>query len=217
MNNKEAEFTILKVAYLMTALDGHIDESERKMFDNLAARCREIDVDQAKIVLASVESATKRMLKEYEKAEKLSHQPAMLGIARGIGMALGGTKQLPVAVLAETAVLEVFEQEVDVMCDWAEFVRDSARVRKAFVMWMAMVTADGEYSGIEKKALESLRRRVNSYPLIGEEFLKSVEKETSVLQDLHRQIADASSLSKSKKFHELQDRAFARISTLVNG
>lgn len=213
MNNKEAEFAILKVAYLMTALDGHIDESEQKMFDNLAARCREIDVDQAKIVLASVESATKRMLKEYEKAEKRSHQSGVLGM----GMAFVGTKQLPVAVLAEAAVLEVFEQEVDVVCDWAEFVRDSARVRKAFVMWMAMVTADSEYSGIEKKALESLRRRVNGYPLIGEDFLKSVEKETAVLQGLNRQIAGASNLSKSKKLHELQDKAFARIATLVNG
>lgn len=190
MNNKEAEFAILKVAYLMTALDGHIDESEQKMFDNLAVRCREIDVDQAKIVLASVESATKRMLKEYERST---------------------------ASRAEERVLAVFEKEVDGVCDWAEFVRDSARVRKAFVMWMAMVTADGEYSKVEKKALESLRRRVNGYPLIGEDFLKSVEQETSVLQDLNRQIAEASNLSKSKKLHELQDKAFARIATLVNG
>ena len=62
-DEKTANFAILKIAFLLTALDGHIDESERAMFAKLAEQCKEIDVDQARTVLHDVEKATKRLLR----------------------------------------------------------------------------------------------------------------------------------------------------------
>ena len=198
MSAKEAEFAILKVAFLLTAIDGHIDESERAMFDKLVERCREVDVDEAKIVLASVDSATKRMLKAVEGSEVGFHH-----ILAGLSGIEGR--------------LKLFMDEVEVVCNWNVFVRDSARVRRAFVMWTAMVMADGDYSEMERKAISALRDMVNSKKLIGAEFLSEVESEIEEINKLSVQLQSAGTLEEDRKLHDAIDSSFETLSKMIQG
>lgn len=186
MDSRKAEFAILKIAFLLTALDGHIDESEREMFEKLTQRCREVDVDQAKVVREEMDQATKRLL----------------------AVKSGKT---------DSAFLKIFLQEVEAVCDWEAFVKDSARVRRAFLMWTAMAKADHDYSAIERKAMALLVKKVNSYPLINEEFLMAAETGLGKMQDLDIAIAEAGDLATSKKLHESQKIVLAELASLVNG
>lgn len=186
MNEKTANFAILKIAFLLTALDGHIDESERAMFAKLAEQCKEIDIDQAQKVLRDVEKATKRLL----RAKK------------------GRT---------EKAFLEVFLKEADAVCDWPSFVRDSRRVRRAFMMWTAMAMSDGDYAEIERKAILLLMKKVNSYPLVDEEFLLKSEKEIAKIRTIDAKLLQATELEASRKLHEKLEAGYARLSSLVAG
>ena len=63
---KDAEFAILKVAYLLSAIDGEVAESEKATFDRLAARCRDVDVDEAKDVIRSAHISVEKLLKAYK-------------------------------------------------------------------------------------------------------------------------------------------------------
>lgn len=184
MNEKTANFAILKIAFLLTALDGHIDESERAMFAKLAEQCREIDVDQARKVLGDVEKATRRLL----KAKK------------------GKT---------DRAFLQVFMKEADAVCDWAAFVRDSRRVRRAFMMWTAMAMSDGDYAEIERRAILLMMKKVNSYLLIDEKFLQTTEKEIAKIRTIDNKMQQATELEASRKLHEKLEAGYAKLSLLV--
>ncbi len=202
MNTKDAEFAILKVAFLLTAIDGRIEESERKMFDTLAARCREVDVDEAKTVLASVDSATKRML----RAAGRKGVAFMACVAK---RSCGSSESKD--------VLNLFMEEVNVICDWAEFVKDSARVRRAFVMWTAMVMSDGDYSEIESTAISRLQDKVNSYKLIDNGFLKTAGREINRINTAAEKLQKAQNLVEDRELHSVIDGAVANLTKIIQG
>lgn len=206
MSAKEAEFAILKVAFLLTAIDGRIDDSERAMFDKLVERCREVDVDEAKLVLASVDSATKRMLKATKQTD----------LSEGISGVTASLLKFASPYFDEER-LKLFMDEVDVICDWNVFARDSVRVRRAFVMWLAMVKADGDYSVIELKAIKALQEMVNSYKLIDDEFLAGVEDEIDAINRSSALLQSADTLKEDRKQHDAINDSFETLAKMIQG
>jgi len=196
MNKKEAEFAVLEVAFLLTALDGSVDESERAMFERLAAECKNLDVDQSKTVLQRTDKAIKRLLTACPR------------------QALDSRKRA-INVNQKTLFIRAFMKEVDQICDWADFARSSERVRKAFAMWIAMCLADNDYSEIERMGVAALQKKLNGYRLIEDEFLASVEKAVASMQSVERRLAKASSLEASRKLHERQDKQFAVLASMI--
>ena len=61
MNNAESDLVILKVAFLLSAVDGRIDESERAMFRKLAEQCKDVDVKAAEKVVPEMEATAIRL------------------------------------------------------------------------------------------------------------------------------------------------------------
>ena len=94
---RDAEFAILKVAYLLSAIDGEVAESEKATFDRLAARCRDVDVDEAKDVIRSAHISVEKLLKARR------HRPWPCSCARlrrcAIGRRLSGIRRLYVRPL----------------------------------------------------------------------------------------------------------------------
>lgn len=182
---KDAEFAILKVAYLLSAIDGEVAESERATFDRLAARCRDIDVDESKDVIRSAQASVEKLLKAY-KDKKASP-------------------------------LAVFMCEVKKVCNWSAFVRNSALVRKAFVMWMAMVLADGVFADVEQRAIRELQAFVNSYSLIDDAFLLATKGELLQMAKYDRALKLAKDLQTDRRLHEQIEKSQIRLAAMVQG
>lgn len=182
---KDAEFAILKVAYLLSAIDGEVAESERATFDRLAARCRDIDVDESKDVIRSAQASVEKLLKAY-KDKKASP-------------------------------LAVFMCEVKEVCDWSAFVRNSALVRKAFVMWMAMVMADGVFADVEQRAIRELQAFVNSFSLIDDAFLLATKGELLQMAKCDKALKLAKNLQTDRRLHEQIEKSQIRLAAMVQG
>lgn len=182
---KDAEFAILKVAYLLSAIDGEVAESERATFDRLAARCRDIDVDESKDVIRSAQASVEKLLKAY-KDKKASP-------------------------------LAVFMCEVKKVCDWSAFVRNSALVRKAFVMWMAMVMADGVLADVEQRAIRELQAFVNSFSLIDDAFLLATKGELLQMAKCDKALKLAKNLQTDRRLHEQIEKSQIRLAAMVQG
>ena len=181
-SGKDAEFAILKVAYLLSAIDGEVAESEKATFDRLAARCRDVDVDEAKDVIRSAHVSVEKLLKAYK----------------------GKT-------------LAVFMCEVKKVCDWSAFVRNSALVRKAFVMWMAMVMADGVLADVEQRAIRELQTFVNSFSLIDDAFLLATKGELLRLAKYDRALKLAKDLQTDRRLHDQIEKSQIRLAAMVQG
>lgn len=184
-SGKDAEFAILKVAYLLSAIDGEVAESEKATFDRLAARCRDVDVGEAKDVIRSAHASVEKLLKAY-KGKKASPQ-------------------------------DVFMCEVKKVCDWATFVRNSSLVRKAFVIWMAMIMADGVLADVEQRAIRELQSFVNSFSLIDDSFLLAAKGELSKLAKFDRALKRAKDLQADRRLHEQIEKSQIRLAAIVQG
>lgn len=184
MNNAESDLVILRVAFLLSAVDGHIAESERAMFRKLSEQCKDIDVKVAEKIVPEMEAAAIR---------------------------LAGAQ----ATLSEKAFLDLFMKEVGTFCDWPAFVKNSIQVRKAFVMWIAMSMADGNFSAIERKALSRIQKMVNSFEMVNADFLCAAEKHVMAAHKTIAALSKASTLEASKRVHERVDRAYSALSSLI--
>ena len=205
IDSMSGEFAILKIAFLLAALDGKIDETEREMYDRLAEQCKNIDVDQAQEVLKEVDAATKRLLEVKNRKDKSA------------GSGLFVSAFLMEALPTDNEILDMFMKEVEAVCDWPSFVKDSSRVRRAFVMWTAMAMADGDYSAIERKAIERLRAKVNSYELISKELLDGAEGKIGEVQKLSGMIGMARDLKKSAAFNDRRDAILSELDAMIRG
>ncbi len=201
---RQGEFAILKIAFLLATVDGKIDETEREMYDRLAEQCRDIDVDQAQKVLREVDAATKRLL----DAKNGEREAATGGLIASFVVP---------KKLSQEQFLDKFMEEADAVCDWAAFVKDSSRVRRAFVMWTAMAMADGDYAAIERKAIERLRAKVNSYELISRELLDDAEGKVAEIQKLSGMIGMARDLKKSATFNDRRDAVLSDLDAIIRG
>ena len=206
---KSGEFAILKIAFLLATVDGKIDDSEREMYDRLAEQCKDVDVDQAQTVLKEVDAATKRLL----KAKNSKSQTASGTLESFFGKI--ATKEH--RFLSENEFLDKFMEEADAVCDWASFVKDSSRVRRAFVMWMAMAMSDGDYSAIERAAIERLRGKVNSYELISKDLLKDAEEKLGDVMKLSGMIGMARDMKKSAQYNDRRDAVLSELDAIIRG
>lgn len=208
LDSRKGEFAILKIAFLLAALDGKIDETEREMYDRLAEQCKDVDVDLAQSVLKEVDAATQRLLNV--KNELKSALPSV-----DAGLFMKGVFSNTGLLSENEVLLEKFMEEADAVCDWVYFVRDSSRVRRAFVMWTAMSIADGDFSKIERTAIECLREKVNSYKLIGEDFLKDAESKIKEIQKLSCMIGMATNMKKSSEFNDRREAVVSELDALI--
>ena len=204
-DSTSGEFAILKIAFLLAALDGKIDETEREMYDRLAEQCKNIDVDQAQEVLKEVDAATKRLLEVKNRKGKSA--------SSGLFVSAFLVESLP----TNNEILNIFMKEADTVCDWPSFVKDSSRVRRAFVMWTAMAMADGDYAAIEREAIERLRAKVNSYELISKELLDGAEGKIGEVQKLSGMIGMARDLKKSAAFNDRRDAILSELDAMIRG
>lgn len=182
---KDAEFAILKVSYLLSAIDGEVAESEMATFDRLASRCRDVDVDEAKDVIRTAQASVEKLLKAYK--DKKASPPA------------------------------VFMDEVKKVCDWSVFVRNSALVRRAFVMWMAMVMADGVFADVEQRAIRELQAFVNSFSLINDTFLLATKGELMRLAKFDSALKRAKDLQTDRRLHEEIEKSQIRLAAMIQG
>lgn len=149
------DISILKISFMMSAVDGHVEQAEYDCFMELA---RHVD--------GFSEGQTLSALDEAE------HSAGYLElIAR---------KQV-----SEDAFLNAFMKEAeralntqDVAVSW-----DNATACRAFLFWIAMAMADKDFSDIERRALELLRRHINwkmQRPRPDQEFLCSSQADVRV-------------------------------------
>ena len=101
--------------------------------------------------------------------------------------------------------------------DWAAFVRNSALVRKAFVMWMAMVMADGVLADVEQRAIRELQSFVNSFSLIDDSFLLAAKGELLQLAKFDRALKQAKDLQTDRRLHEQIEKSQIRLAAMVQG
>ena len=189
MTTKDSDLVIFKVAFLLTALDGDVSDSERAMFARLLTQYGSIDAKEAQNVLASVERSITRILGEYGKP------------VRGKNVM--------------DRVLAVFEKEVDAVCDWADFARSSERVRRAFAMWLSMTCSDNDYSEVERRAVASLQARVNACPIVSDAYLKSAESEVVKIVKASAGLSSAKSLDEDVRLHGKIDAGLARLERMI--
>lgn len=88
-----------------------------------------------------------------------------------------GYISITVQIEDEKTVLEVFADEVVRVMPEDFLAADPSDIRRAFVIWTAMAMSDGEYSDIERKAVQLLEKRF------------SVIKEAEIKAKLERRAA----------------------------
>ena len=197
----DMEFAILKVAFLLAALDGRIDETERAVYDRLASRCKEVDAEQAKKVLEEVDTAVAKLTSDKEVYFDKTITSSML-----FGSMIGKEIGKEATFLTK---IDIFMAEVKKFCDWREFVRDSSRVRRAFIMWTAMALADGDYKSIEREAMNKLKEMVNSFELISSKFLSDAESEIKEIFKLSGMIGMAKDINESATLNDRRDAKYS--------
>jgi len=119
---------VLKVAFMVAALDGDVTEAEYKAFDLLAKKCRGYTPKAADEALADAMHAAGYLMLLSKRVKKDSELvPAFMDEAR---------KALPDGF----AYLSLED------------------IRRAIVTWIAMGLSDGDYSARERKCIEALRK-----------------------------------------------------------
>jgi len=86
------------------------------------------------------------------------------------GLRLAGYIALQAKRLSEKRLIDLFVSEAEKILPHGFALSDGEVVRKAFVMWTAMALSDGDYSSIERKAinaflkhLDAITESVNTY------------------------------------------------------
>lgn len=164
-NNDELDLAVLKVAMLISGLDGHVDESEYEMFRQLAGSCHLVSGDD---VLTALSDSRRR-------AEKIARM----------------ARESP----DERKLLKAFENEASKVCDWLELVEYPSMLRRAFSMWTAMAMADGDFCSIERKGIECLRQKVNALPRLGDDFVAKAERTIEELKATSAKLGKCKSCS----------------------
>jgi len=124
------DFGILEVAMMVAALDGEILDGEYEAFEALAKKCRGYSAAGAKKCLD----------------EALRRGGYLMAIAK-VG---GYTAKQRIDAFVDLAVETMPRGFVD---------GKLSDLRRAFVLWVSMGVSDGEFSDIERKAIDALQDR----------------------------------------------------------
>ena len=124
----KTDFGILKVAFMVAALDGEVTDAEYAAFETLAKRCRGYTPEGCeKALVEAMRSAGYLML--------LSRR-----------------------VRSDEALVNAFIAEAKAALPNGFAYCSVEDVRGAFVTWVAMGMSDGDYSARERACIEALRR-----------------------------------------------------------
>jgi len=124
------DFGILVVALMVAALDGTILPSEVEAFQKLAKLCRGHSEANAKAAFD-------------EAMRKAGHVLAMA----------------QTRVCSEDEIVRAFVAEAEMAMPRGFVDGELADVRRAFATWTAMGISDGDFSGVERKAIAALKER----------------------------------------------------------
>lgn len=143
----KADFGVLQVAMMITALDGDVREDELAAFDRLAKKCAGYTAESAAAALKQ-------------------------------GLRAAGYLALQAKRLKEKDLIAEFVEEAMSAMPEGLLLGRAEPVRRAFVMWISMAMSDGDYSGVERKAIAALLKR------IGETMSDRDEKERSMWREI---------------------------------
>jgi len=124
----KADLGILKVAFMVAALDGDVTDKEYEAFDLLAKKCRGCSPKVA-----------------AEALDDAMHSAGYLML-------------LSKRVKKEGALVAAFMSEAHKALPEGFAYLSLEEVRRAIVTWIAMGLSDGDYSARERKCIEALRK-----------------------------------------------------------
>lgn len=157
LEEKEAKFAILKVAYLLTAVDGEITEDEIDVFNRLGERCKAVDPYLAQTIAVEARKAAYRLVDMSERV---------------FACCYGSIRSPEIEKISpETTRLEFFFEEVKRICDWDRFAENLNHVHEAFAVWVEIVMADRKCTELERRALVALQKAFNRKLLISDDYL----------------------------------------------
>lgn len=154
---KDAKFAILKVAYLLTAVDGEIADEELAVFERLGERCKDVDPSLAQTVSVEARVAAYRLVDASERV-----------FAQCFGTVRSPDEE---QAAAGRTRLELFFDEVKRVCDWDRFAENLKDVREAFAVWVEIVMADKQCVELERRALVALQKAFNRKLMISDAYL----------------------------------------------
>jgi len=131
------DFGILEVALMVAALDGEILESEYAAFTALARKCRGYSAENAR---KCADSALRRG-----------------GYLMAIAKVGGYTVRQRIEAFVDLAIETMPRGFVD---------GELSDLRRAFVLWVAMGVSDGDFSAIERQAIDALQDRLARVMLV---------------------------------------------------
>ena len=169
--SKEAGLFTLKTAFMISAVDGKISDTEYQVFDSVARESLGCNSKTINIAISSSMQAGGFLLLLQQTATDEQVIKAFTDIVRGTVKNLVTEKN--------------------------KFLfKDEREVRRAFAIWIHMAIADHTYSLIERKVIIALQKMVNSGKVpfvsrkikITDQFLTTVEKLTKKAVRLARSV-----------------------------
>jgi len=124
----QADLGILKVAFMVAALDGDVTEKEYEAFDLLAKKCRGVEPTDAAAALAEAMHSAGYLMLLSKRVKK------------------------------DTELVAAFIDEAKKALPDGFAYLSLEDVRRAIIIWIAMGLSDGDYSARERRCIEALRK-----------------------------------------------------------
>lgn len=189
---------ILKVAYLLTAIDGTICEREQAQF----------------------RAIMKRLLGEhYMTPEGVAYVEDVAEEARKL-LALRAfyteAAEDKAFLTEDNTFLKVFAAKA--MPSLAAIMKSELAIRSAFAVWIGICCTDRAYTSIERLAVKMLQKGVNAcFPCISDDFLKELEERILKICELSAKVEAATDDDDRQNYQELRDFEAESLSAFVEG
>lgn len=189
---------ILKVAYLLTAIDGTICEREQAQF----------------------RAIMKRLLGEhYMTPEGVAYVEDVAEEARKL-LALRAfyteAAEDKAFLTEDNTFLKVFAAKA--MPSLAAIMKSELAIRSAFAVWIGICCTDRAYTSIERVAVKMLQKGVNAcFPCISDDFLKELEERILKICELSAKVEAATDDDDRQNYQDLRDFEAESLSAFVEG
>ncbi len=189
---------ILKVAYLLTAIDGTICEREQAQF----------------------RAIMKRLLGEhYTTPEGMAYVEDVAEEARKL-LALRAfyteAAEDKAFLTEDNTFLKVFAAKA--MPSLAAIMKSELAIRSAFAVWIGICCTDRAYTSIERLAVKMLQKGVNAcFPCISGDFLKELEERILKICELSAKVEAATDDDDRQNYQDLRDFEAESLSAFVEG
>ena len=189
---------ILKVAYLLTAIDGTICEREQAQF----------------------RAIMKRLLGEhYTTPEGVAYVEDVAEEARKL-LALRAfyteAAEDKAFLTEDNTFLKVFAAKA--MPSLAAIMKSELAIRSAFAVWIGICCTDRAYTSIERLAVKMLQKGVNAcFPCISDDFLKELEERILKICELSAKVEAATDDDDRQNYQDLRDFEAESLRAFVEG